>query len=149
MNFISLCPPDGFGPSIEVAGCYCEYEDKVLFLKRSPHKLHGKTWNLPGGKLNEGETPRTAVVREVFEEAGIGVKEEDLEEVNKFYVRSMQTDFIFYTFRAQFLTLPTLNLRREEHEEAAWLTLEEALKLPLIYGGVEVLLNYKEYIRGR
>jgi len=70
MESISFVPLKNFHPSIEVAGCYCEYEDKILLLKRTPHKHQGDTWGIPGGKLDEGETPQIAVIREVFEEVG-------------------------------------------------------------------------------
>lgn len=146
MNFVFHVPPLDFQPRVTVAGCFCEFEDKILLLKRHPNKPQGHTWGIPGGKLDEGETPRTAVVREVCEEVGIGINEEDLEEIDKMYVRGTQMDYIFYRFRTRFLTLPAIDLSLEEHVEARWVTLEEALQLPLIYGGVEALLNYQKFM---
>lgn len=149
MTSLFLTPPPDFQPKVWVAGCYCEFENKILFLKRSPHKLQGDTWGIPGGKLDENETPRAAAVREVFEEVGLSLQEDDLEEIGEMYIRGALNDYIFYRFRVRFLELPVLNVRLEEHVEARWVTIEDALKLPLIYGGEEALLNYQRFIEGR
>jgi len=149
MTFVFFEPPSDFHSKVSVAGCYCEFEDKILLLKRTPHKHQGDTWGIPGGKLDEGETPRAAAVREVFEEVGISLQEEDLEEIGEMYIRGSLNDYIFYRFRVRLLTLPILNVSLEEHVEAAWLTIEDALKLPLIYGGVEALLSYQKFMDSR
>ena len=146
MTSLFLTPPPDFCPKVLVAGCYCEFEDKILFLKRSPHKLYGNTWGVPGGKLEEGETPRTAAIREVLEEVGIRINEDDLEEIDEMYIRGAQMDYIFYRFRVRFLELPVIDLSLDEHVAWAWLTFEEAIKLPLIYGGLEALLSYQKFV---
>lgn len=146
MAYVFFEPPSGFQSQVSVAGCYCEFEDKILLLKRTPHKHQGDTWGIPGGKLDEGETPRSAAIREVFEEVGISLKEDDLKEIDTMYIRGPLNDYIFYRFRVRLFTLPIINLSLEEHVEASWLTLEEALKLPLIYGGTEALLSYQKFM---
>ena len=148
MNTVFVKPPPGFHPKVSVAGGYCEFEDKILLLKRNPHKHQGDTWGIPGGKLDEGETPRAAAVREVFEEVGIRIPEEEMEEINELYIHGPLNDYIFYRFRARFTTLPVIDLSLEEHVEARWLTVEEALTYPLIYGGVEALLSYQQFLLG-
>ena len=55
--------------------------------------------------------------------------------------------YIFYMFAKRFTTKPQIILEKEAHEEARWVTLDEALKLPLILGGQEVIQLYKEWIR--
>lgn len=146
MTLVYFEPPPDFQSKVCVAGCYCEFEDKILLLKRTPHKHQGDTWGVPGGKLDEGEMPRAAAVREVFEEVGISLKEDDLEEIDTMFIRGPLNDYIFYRFRVRFLKLPAINLSLEEHVEASWLTFEDALKLPLIYGGKEALLNYQKFV---
>ena len=42
-------------------------------------------WNGFGGKIEKGETPKEAAVREVFEESDVILKEEDLTQVAHFY----------------------------------------------------------------
>ncbi|MEX2236830.1 MAG: NUDIX domain-containing protein [Dehalococcoidia bacterium] len=52
------------------AAVYVEREGKILLLKRQGGELSG-AWYLPGGAVDEGETPEQAARRELFEEAGL------------------------------------------------------------------------------
>lgn len=45
------------------------HDDTLLILKNKPDWQAGKL-NLPGGKVEEGETPQQAIIRELKEEAG-------------------------------------------------------------------------------
>ncbi|MBL8687386.1 MAG: NUDIX domain-containing protein [Alphaproteobacteria bacterium] len=44
-------------------------DDKIILLKNERDE-----WELPGGKLDPGESPESCVVREVFEELSISVQ---------------------------------------------------------------------------
>lgn len=46
---------------------------KILITQRPPDGLLGGLWEFPGGKLNDGEPPAKAVVREIWEELKIAV----------------------------------------------------------------------------
>lgn len=54
-------------------------QDQYLMLWRSDHPALPNDPDLPGGTLEEGEAPAFAAVREVEEEAGLTIPEEDLE----------------------------------------------------------------------
>lgn len=125
---------------MEVAGCYCFCTEKVLFLKRHLNKPYGKTWGVPAGKLEKGESPRHAVIREVLEEAGIDINDDKLMEIQPLYCRIPDLDFIYHIFIKLFDDYPPILLSTEEHTEYKWVTTQEALKLPLIVGGSEALL---------
>ncbi len=56
-----------------VVSAVIEHDGKYLFIQENHLPDKGK-WNLPGGKLDMGEDPREAVVREVHEEAGLTFK---------------------------------------------------------------------------
>ncbi|MBS0647716.1 MAG: NUDIX hydrolase [Verrucomicrobia bacterium] len=139
-------PPKDFHPTVHVAGCFCEWQDKILYLKRHAEKPQGDTWGLPAGKLEKGEDSRTAAVREVQEEVGIQLNTDDLQEVVKLYIRLNNVDYVFTAFRARLLKTPKVQLDYDAHVEARWVTIEEALKLPLILGGKEILQVYQSKI---
>jgi 16S rRNA (cytosine1402-N4)-methyltransferase len=44
---------------------------KVLLARRGPGRKHAGKWEFPGGRIEEGETPEAALVRELHEELGI------------------------------------------------------------------------------
>ncbi len=45
--------------------------DTVLICQRTRHQFFPLQWEFPGGKIEEGEQPRDALVRELDEELGI------------------------------------------------------------------------------
>ncbi len=48
-----------------------DIDGRVLIAQRPPGKSMAGLWEFPGGKVNEGETPEAALVRELKEELGI------------------------------------------------------------------------------
>ncbi len=51
---------------------------QLLIAQRLPGGAFGGLWELPGGKVEPGETPTVAIVREIQEELGIRVGVEEL-----------------------------------------------------------------------
>ena len=50
-------------------------DGKALILFRAGSQRHADKWDLPGGHLNEGEEPKEALLREVYEETGLTLSE--------------------------------------------------------------------------
>lgn len=49
-------------------------DNKILLLRRAETaKVFGGYWHLPTGKIEDGESPKQAALRECFEEVGINV----------------------------------------------------------------------------
>ncbi|HSX04046.1 MAG TPA: NUDIX hydrolase [Rhabdochlamydiaceae bacterium] len=144
---ISLAPPENHTPVIEAAGCICRYQNKILLLRRHPDILHGNCWTEPAGKLEKNEDPKTAAIREAYEEAGLILDGDKIEKITQFYIQWSDKKFIYHMFHTQFLVIPSITLDFKEHLEARWVTIEEALQLPLIVGGKEALLFYEQFIR--
>ena len=139
--------PHDFNPTISVSGCYCEWGDKILLLKRHPNKPQGGTWGVPAGKAEKGESPRMTVIREVQEEIGLDIDSSDLIHFGSLYCRFPHFDFTYEMFRKKYQKQPDIKLALDEHLEMKWVTIAEALQLPLIIGGEEALEVYQQHIQ--
>jgi len=57
-----------------VACALVDVDGRVLLAKRPEGKSMANLWEFPGGKIEAGETPETAIVRELSEELAIDTK---------------------------------------------------------------------------
>ncbi len=60
-------------PPIHVVLAFLERDGQVLLTRRPPGTPLGDCWEFPGGKVEAGETPRAALIRELREEIGVTV----------------------------------------------------------------------------
>jgi 8-oxo-dGTP diphosphatase len=61
--------------TLVVAVALVDADKRVLIAQRPEGKQLAGLWEFPGGKLNPGERPEQALIRELKEELGIEVKE--------------------------------------------------------------------------
>lgn len=62
-----------------VAAALINAAGQILVQKRAANKSMAGLWEFPGGKVEPGERPEDALVRELAEELGIAVQPDDLE----------------------------------------------------------------------
>jgi len=60
-----------FSPLWVVAVALVDADGRVLLQQRPPGKAMAGLWEFPGGKVEPGETPEAALIRELEEELGI------------------------------------------------------------------------------
>lgn len=65
-----------------VAAAIFDEDGRILLAQRPAGKSMAGLWEFPGGKVETGETPRAALVRELQEELQIMVDESTLESLN-------------------------------------------------------------------
>lgn len=139
-QFIFTNPPENFSPKMEVGGCFIRVEDHFLFLKQRPDDSEANTWGVPGGKFEQPENAVEETIREVYEETGLNLKEFPPCFKGKVYIRYPEMDFIYTMFEACLENYPpAVVIDPAEHTEYRWMTLETALKLPLIRGEDECI----------
>jgi 8-oxo-dGTP diphosphatase len=61
-----------------VAAALADGEGRVLLQQRAPGRAMAGLWEFPGGKVDAGELPEAALVRELREELGIAAAAADL-----------------------------------------------------------------------
>jgi 8-oxo-dGTP diphosphatase len=61
--------------TLVVACALIDADNRVLIAQRPEGKQLAGLWEFPGGKLEPGERPEPALIRELHEELGIDVKE--------------------------------------------------------------------------
>lgn len=61
--------------TLVVACALVDADNRILVTQRPEGKQLAGLWEFPGGKLEPGERPETALIRELREELGIEVKE--------------------------------------------------------------------------
>jgi 8-oxo-dGTP diphosphatase len=57
-----------------VAAALIDTDGRVLLSQRPEGKTMAGLWEFPGGKIERGETPETALIRELAEELGVDTK---------------------------------------------------------------------------
>ena len=124
-----------------VAHAWLVRADRVLVLRRCAGRYLGGRWDIPGGTAEDGETPREAAVRETWEEAGLRVETaEELAHYTNPDTRGRPLTFHTLTYRVSEPEHGDVVLAPDEHDDHAWVTLAEALRLDLVWHVRETVL---------
>ena len=124
--------PKQFNPRFEVVSCFVECDGEILLLHRWPEKSQGNKWGVPAGKIEPGETPLQAMVRETKEETDVMIDQKDLTYFKKVFVRYPDYDFVYHMFHIQFTQKPKVTLNPKEHQNFVWVWPRGALLMEIM-----------------
>ncbi len=125
--------------TVKVVAAIIIHENKIFATQRGYGEFKDG-WEFPGGKIEPGETPQEALVREIKEELDIQIEVKDfLETVEYDYPEfHLSMDCFFCAIKSGELVL-------KEHEAAKWLiaeTLDSVDWLPADKGLIEGIRRY-------
>ena len=125
--------PADFIPDIEVVGCLVEHNGKILLLHRHNNKSQGGKWGTPAGKIDlKDNNKKTAMLRELKEETGLSLKEKDLIFHKTFFVVYPDKKYLYHYHKVSLKEKLDIVIENKEHQAFAWVTIEEALNMPLV-----------------
>ena len=125
--------------SVEVVAAIIEKEGKYFATQRGYGDFKDG-WEFPGGKIEEGETPKEALVREIKEELETEISVGEL------------IDTIEYDYPTFHLSMDCFwaeivsgNLVLTEHEAAKWLTKDELDSVEWLPADITVIQTIKKH----
>jgi 8-oxo-dGTP diphosphatase len=105
---------------LHVVGAAITRGHQCLIAQRGPHGILPGKWEFPGGKVEPGESPTTALAREIAEELGLKIQVERLLANG---TASVGARVIALDVYAASITAGSVSLR--EHAQIAWVTADE------------------------
>lgn len=113
-----------------------ESGEKIIFATQRGYGEFKDGWEFPGGKIEEGETPESAIVREIKEELDTLIKVEK-------YLDTIEYDYPdFHLSMDCFLcSIVEGSLVLKEHEAAKWLTKDELNSVDWLPADITIIDN--------
>ena len=109
---------------INVVAAAIEKDGLIFCAQRPEGKSLGGCWEFPGGKLENGETPEEALIREIKEEF-----DSEIEVISFLNEASYEYDFGIVTMKTYLSKLVSGKLKLLEHQDSKWLPIEELSEL--------------------
>ena len=140
---MAATPPTGTTEHRVVAGLL-RRGDRVLLCHRSADRTwYPDAWDLPGGHVEDGETPEQALVRELREELGVEVAVP----LGGPVARVREADFLLSVWVVERWSGEPANLAPAEHDAVEWVDLARAAGLryadPRVLDLVRVALEHR------
>lgn len=113
-----------------------------IFATQRGYGDHKGGWEFPGGKLEPGETPEAALVREIKEELDTEIS------VDRF-LQTVEYDYPAFhlTMHCYFCSIKSGNLVLKEHAAARWLTLETLDSVDWLPADLVLLPGISAYLK--
>lgn len=130
--------------TVKVVAAIIIHENKIFATQRGYGEFKDG-WEFPGGKIEPGETPQEALVREIKEEL-------DIEIEVKYFLETVEYDYPAFHLSMDcfFCAIKSGEMVLKEHEAAKWLTaetLDSVDWLPADKGLVEGIREYLDNCR--
>ena len=121
----------------QAAGAIIMHKNQILLLRRSTKETskHGM-WELPGGKLEDGETPEQAAIVESKEESGLDINIKGKAGAHADHDKKK----VYHAFFAEPKNVNQEVKLSEEHDKSLWISIDEAMLM-----GEDELSHHAKY----
>ena len=116
-----------------VVAAIIKKNDFYLIAKRNKNKYMGLKWEFPGGKVEQNETFKNALSREILEELNVNI-----EIHNKIAEERYQDKEINIILHYYLCTLIDTNIVLSEHEAIEWVKKQDFLKYEFMPGDGDI-----------
>jgi mutator protein MutT len=125
---------------IEIASCFVFNENnQLLLLQRHAEDLGGGQWGTPGGRLEKGEEPRAAALRELWEETGIKTTNAMFLGVHN--IAMPHGTVAMTSYKISIPSTTSITIDPEEHHAYAWYDTETLCSTENILWGMPTILR--------
>ncbi len=111
-----------------VAVALLDADGRILLAQRPAGKHLGGLWEFPGGKVEDGETPEAALIRELAEELGVDIRASCLAPLS----------FVSHSYESFHLLMPLYVCRQwrgkvtpQEGQKVAWVRAQHLRNYPM------------------
>lgn len=126
--------------TINVAAAIIVKNNKILATQRAKGEFAGG-WEFPGGKIEVGETPEEAVVREIKEELDVVIEVKE-------YVYTVEYEYpnFHLTMPCFFTELVSGEIKLLEHSQLKWLSKDELDSVDWLEADVDLIKHLKDVL---
>jgi len=128
---------------IVVACALTDMEGRVLIAQRPESKRNGGLWEFPGGKMEAGETPEAALIREIQEELGVLLRDKCLAPLT----------FASHAYDDFHLLMPLYVCRRwegeitpQEGQKIAWARTSNLANYPFVPADIPLIPMLRDWL---
>ena len=126
-----------------VACALIDVDGRVLLAKRPAHKPMPDLWEFPGGKIEDGETPEAAIIRELDEELGIDTKSTCLAPLS----------FVSHAYDDFHLLMPLFvcrvwqgEIKKVEHQAMEWVLPQDMYDYPMPEADIPLIYQLRDHL---
>ena len=118
---------------IDVVAAIIKREDYYLLAKRNKDKYMGLKWEFPGGKVEQNETFKEALSREILEELNVNIQIH-----RKVAAERYQDEQIHIVVHYYMCSLIDNDIVLSEHEAIEWVKKQDFLKYEFVPGDGDI-----------
>ncbi len=118
---------------IDVVAAVIKKDDCYLLAKRNKDKYMGLKWEFPGGKVEDNETFKEALSREILEELNVNIEIHNKVAEEKY--QDSEINIILHYFMCSLLNE---DIVLSEHEAIKWIKKEEFFKYEFVPGDGDI-----------